>query len=521
MWAIPIAGICAHAGLESHNGTKHTNMPSSPSVSSPRQHGAPPSGKSPTRIELIALITSSAFFMEMLDATIMAPAIPHMARSFNAQPVELSSGLAVYLLTVATLIPASSWLADRFGARTTFAIAIAIFTIASVMCGLSQSVTQFTIARMFQGIGGALMSPVGRIEVLRRAEKPQLLRVMALLTWPGLTALALGPLLGGFITTYLSWHWIFFINIPLGLFGITMVLIFFDRGTTQDKRPFDALGLVLNGAAMAALLYAIEHLSHGDYTWPSFAIAGLGLVLGVLAVRRAFSHHSPLLPLDALKVETFNVCAAKGGMAFRLMVGGSGFMLPLMFQVGLGYDAAMSGILMFVYLGGDLFAKLLANQVVRKVGFRNVLLYTSILIALSTLGIALFDVGTSLWLMFAVLFVSGLIRSIQFTALSSLSFADVPQNLISSASTLSSMFMQLGFGVGVSLAAALINLATYFSPTPGGQTSLFDLKVAIALSAILPLIAFFSYIRVPAHVGAEISGHAPQPTRNDDHGGSA
>ena len=208
-------------------------------------------------------------------------------------------------------------------------------------------------------------------------------------------------------------------------------------------------------------------------------------------------------------------------MAFRLMVGGSGFMLPLMFQVGLGYDAAMSGILMFVYLGGDLFAKLFANQVVRKVGFRNVLLYTSILIALSTLAIALFDVGTSLWVMFAVLFVSGLIRSIQFTALSSLSFADVPQNLISSASTLSSMFMQLGFGVGVSLAAALINLASYLSPAPGGQTSLFAFKLAIALSAILPLIAFLSYIRVPPHVGAEISGHAPQQPRNDDHGGPA
>src|SRR5262245_37761398 len=281
-------------------------LPRSHPVNRPAQFGArpsagpepapPPANPAPQHGNptLIALIAASALFMEILDATIIAPAIPQIAVSFGTTPVALSTGISSYLITVAIFIPASAWLSDRFGARKVFASAIAVFTIASVLCGLAETLTQFTAARVLQGIGGALMSPVGRIEVMRRTDPKQLLRMIAFITWPGLSALVIGPPLGGLMTTYMSWRWIFYMNVPIGVIGIILVLTFYDRSPTTARRRFDALGFVLNGAALGSLIYGIESVSRGGPIIMALAFVGLGLALGASAIRHAPRHPRPL-----------------------------------------------------------------------------------------------------------------------------------------------------------------------------------------------------------------------------------
>ena len=263
------------------------------------QNLAPNPANNPT---LIALIAAAALFMEILDATIISPAIPQMAMSFGTTPVAVSTGISSYLITVAIFIPASAWLSDRFGARTVFACAIAVFTIASVLCGLAETLTQFTAARVLQGIGGAMMSPVARIAVMRRTEKAQLLRMIAFVTWPGLSALVIGPPLGGLLTTYLSWRWIFYINLPIGIIGIILVLTFFERSKASAPRRFDALGFVLTGAALGALISGIESISRNEPLAFALSFIAGGLILGTLAVRHARRCPEPLLSLEPFSI---------------------------------------------------------------------------------------------------------------------------------------------------------------------------------------------------------------------------
>jgi EmrB/QacA subfamily drug resistance transporter len=460
-----------------------------------------------TRADTVALIASSAFFMELLDATIIVPAIPQMAETFGTHPVALSTGISAYLLTVAIFIPASAWLTERFGARLVFSVAIAVFTVASVLCGMSETMTEFTLARILQGVGGAMMSPVGRLEVLRRTDKPQLLRAIAFLTWPGLAAFAVGPPLGGFLATYASWPWIFYINVPVGIMGITLVLIHFEKGTTAARRPFDYFGFLVAGGSLACLLYGFERLGHPHEWKQAVAFIGTGLALGWLALRHARRHPSPLLTLEPFKIRTFTIGNIHGGTLFRMQVGAIAFALPVMLQVGLGYSAFHAGLLIFVFLMGDLSSKSYANRLLRRFGFKNVLVYDSLLIALSTLTIIAVTADTPLWLLLPILFAAGSIRSIHFSALNSLNFADVPQQQMNVASTLTSMTQQVTMAAGVSLAAVTLNLSLMLRGAEGDALSLFDFRVTLAISAVLALIIMVVYIRMPSDAGAHVTGH--------------
>lgn len=458
-----------------------------------------------TRADLLALIASAAFFMELLDATIIVPAIPQMAESFGTNAVALSSGISAYLITVAIFIPASAWLSERFGARRVFAVAIGIFTLASVLCGLSQNLTEFTLARILQGIGGAMMSPVGRLEILRRTEKAQLLRAIAFLTWPGLTAFAVGPPLGGFFATYASWQWIFFMNVPIGIIGIVLVLTFFDKGAEGTKRPFDMLGFLLAGASLASLLYGLERLSRPDGWIDGLVFLAVGAALGALGLRHFARHPSPLLPLGPLSIQTFRIGNLNGGGFFRAQVGAVGFILPVMCQLGLGYSAFAAGLLVFVFLMGDLTAKFYANQLIRTFGFKKMLTGGGILIALSMIPLLIVGPETSLWILLVVLFVAGAIRSVHFSALNSLTFADVPQPEMHIASTLTSMILPVMMGSGVSLAA----LVLAFSKTArdASTVALFDFRVALGVCLALVLVSIVFYVSLPAKTGAHVSGH--------------
>ncbi|HVX30845.1 MAG TPA: MFS transporter, partial [Nitrolancea sp.] len=268
----------------------------------------------------IALLVAGSMFMEQLDGTVIVTALPDMAASFRVAPVDLNIGMSAYLLAVAVFIPASGWITDRFGGRAIFASAITLFTLASVMCAASTSLLEFTAARVLQGIGGAMTVPVGRLIVLRTTEKRQLIRAIALLTWPALTAPVLGPPLGGLITTYSSWHWIFLINVPLGLSGLVLALILVPNERAPDTGPFDWLGFVSTGAASFALMYSLESIGRNRIEWlVTGPLLALAVIAGTYAVQHARSAKHPLLDTSPFRVPTFAVTNA-GGALMRVAI---------------------------------------------------------------------------------------------------------------------------------------------------------------------------------------------------------
>lgn len=292
-----------------------------------------------------ALLVAGAFFMEFLDGTVIATALPDMARDFGVTAVELNIGISAYLITLAVLIPASGWIADRFGARAIFTLALAIFTLASVFCGLSTEVHIFVAMRILQGVGGALMVPVGRLAVLRTTPKHQLIKAIATLTWPALVAPIIGPPLGGFITRYASWHWIFFINVPLGLAAIILSLRIIPDIRETERRSFDLSGFITTSVAMVSLVTAMERLGDRQpQIWPTLALAALGFGCLLYSIRHFRRAAAPMVRLDALQVPTFRV-TMYGGSLFRASISAVPFLLPLLFQVGFGMDPFHSGLL--------------------------------------------------------------------------------------------------------------------------------------------------------------------------------
>lgn len=476
-----------------------------PALPAAPANAVPPSGN-PT---LIALIAAAALFMEILDATIIAPAIPQMAASFGTTPVAVSTGISSYLITVAIFIPASAWLSDRFGARAVFASAIALFTVASVLCGLAETLPQFTAARVLQGIGGAMMSPVGRIEVMRRTHPSQLLRMIAFVTWPGLSALVIGPPLGGLLTTYLSWRWIFYMNVPIGIIGIVLVLTFFDRTRAGERRRFDALGFALTGGALGALIFGIESVSRAEPIPVAIGFICVGLILGYLAIRHAQRHPSPLLSLAPFRIPSFSIGTLWGGGLFRLSANGTMFILPVMFQVGFGMTAFASGLLVGAYLAGDLGIKVVANRIVRTFGFRNTLIGGSLLVGASSIPLLVVDPQTPLWILVPILVVIGASRSVQFTALNSLVFADLPPEQVSSASALNSMSFQVCAGIGVGLAAVALALSAAARDSAGATLTLFDFRVGLGFTLLVVLVAAIAYIPLSPETGTHVTGHRP------------
>lgn len=255
-----------------------------------------------------ALLVAGAFFMEFIDGTVIATALPDMAKSFGVQAVDLNIGISAYLITLAVLIPASGWIADRFGARKIFTLALAIFTLASVLCGFSTTLESFLAMRILQGVGGALMVPVGRLAVLRITPKHQLITAIATLTWPALVAPIIGPPLGGFITSYANWRWIFFINVPLGLLAIALALRFIPNIRDDDRRPFDLPGFLATAIAMVSLVYAMELLgSQHPESGLTIALLALGVGTFAFSLRHFRRAAWPMIRLDAMQVPTFRV----------------------------------------------------------------------------------------------------------------------------------------------------------------------------------------------------------------------
>ncbi|QMM53368.1 MFS transporter [Enterobacter sp. RHB15-C17] len=466
-------------------------------------------GKESRGLSPAALLVAGAFFMEFLDGTVIATALPDMAKSFGVQAVDLNIGISAYLITLAVLIPASGWIADRFGARKVFAVALAIFTLASVFCGLSTTVDQFVAMRVLQGMGGALMVPVGRLAVLRTTPKHQLITAIATLTWPALVAPIIGPPLGGFITSYADWRWIFFINVPLGIVAIILALRIIPDLHDDERRPFDTPGFIATTIAMVSLVYAME--SMGAKHSQGLLTLGL-LVVGAVTLIYALRHFQraqwPMIRLDAMQVPTFRV-TMYGGSLFRASISAVPFLLPLMFQVGFGMDAFHSGLLVLAVFVGNLTIKPATTPLIRRLGFRKLLLINGALNVLSLLACAFISPQTPVWLIMLILYLGGVFRSIQFTAVSTLAFADVPSAQMSYANTLFSTATQLAVGLGITLGAIGIRIGEKMGDLLG-MTSVpgISFRLAFVAIALICLVGMVDTLRLTKDAGSAVSNKA-------------
>lgn len=453
---------------------------------------------------LIALVVAVTFFMENLDATVIATALPTMASAFGITAVDMNVGITAYILAVAIFIPLSSWIADRFGTRRVFAGAIIVFTLASLLCGLSQNIELFVLARVLQGIGGALMVPVGRLAVLRNTDKKDLVKMIAVITWPGLVAPILGPVVGGLIVTHASWPWIFYVNLPLGVLALIAALWLVPEGREDNVRPFDGKGFALLAGACACLLGGLEWLGsqHGNAMLAGLALVLAGVILGAWAVHHCRHHAHPLLPLGTVAINTFRV-SIFGGSLFRLAISALPFLLPLLFQVGFGLSPVDAGLLVLAVFAGNLAMKPFTTAIMQRFGFRNVLLVNGVIGVMSILACALFTADTPFALIATVLFVGGLSRSMQFTCYNSIGFADVPKARMSEASALFSMFFQLAMGMGVTVAALLLR-ASMSVQGHDLQAQVGDFRIAFVGVAVLGFLALIDVIRLPKDAGESV-----------------
>jgi EmrB/QacA subfamily drug resistance transporter len=411
---------------------------------------ASPRIRTSSRTRLTAVIVACALFMQNLDSTVIATALPTMAKAFGADPVHMNVALTSYLLSLAVFIPASGWVADRFGTRTVFRAAIAVFTVGSVLCGRADSLAFLVGSRVLQGIGGAMMVPVGRLVLLRTAPKNELVAAMAWLTMPALLGPVLGPPVGGFIVTYFNWRWIFDINVPIGVLGIILVSMFVEDVREPPRGRFDMIGLVLCGVALSGVMFGLETAGRGVVPRTTTELmVGVGLVAVVGYVLHAWRHPAPLLDLSLMRLPCFGV-AFSAMMLFRTGIGAIPFLLPLMLQVGFGDSAVQSGLITFASSAGALVMKPATQYALRWFGFRDTLVWNGLVSAAMIAICAAFRPTWPAAAIYAALLIGGFFRSLQFTAYNTLAYGDVPRSRMSSATSLYVTGQQLAATIGAS-----------------------------------------------------------------------
>ncbi len=462
--------------------------------------------------KIVAMIVGSAIIMQQIDSTVITTALPQMAISLNTDPVRLSVAVTAYLLSLAIFVPVSGWASDRFGGRTVFRAAIALFTLGSVLCGFSGNFVELTAARVLQGVGGAMMVPVGRLVLFRSLEKSQLIATMAYLQVPAQLGPVLGPPIGGFITTYFSWRWIFFVNVPLGILGIVLVTLFFDNPKEEEPRPLDWIGFVLTGVSLFCIMYGVEAIGrghdggNGEVVYAAVLLIA-GVALGALALRHLRHAEHPVLDLSVFRIATFQA-SIYGGSVFRAGAGTLVFLLPLLLQVVFGLSAAASGSITFATAIGSLSMKVTARPIIERYGFRNVFVFNSLISAAAIIMCAFFTAATPLTLIFVLLLVAGFFLSLQFTATQAIAYADVQQPLMSTATSIASMAQQLSRGFGIAVAALILHLSLVWR----GASTLghVDFIAAFTGSALLALSCAIIGWRLPYDAAAEVSGHRPK-----------
>jgi EmrB/QacA subfamily drug resistance transporter len=467
---------------------------------------------------LLPLIVACALFIENMDSTVLSTSLPVIAADLATNPIALKLALTTYLLSLAVFIPVSGWVADRFGARTTFMTAIGVFLLGSIGCAMSGSLGALVGARFLQGMGGAMMVPVGRLVLLRSVPKSELVQALSWLTIPALVGPMVGPPLGGFITTYFDWRWIFLINLPIGVLGIGLAARFIPN-IREDAPPLDWLGFVLAGGGLGAAVFGLSTL--GGHLFP-MRVAAAALVAGVAAlvgyVVHARRRENALLDLRLLRLATYRA-GVLGGSLFRIGIGASPFLLPLMLQLGFGLSPVGSGLLTFVSAVGAIFMKTVAARVLRRIGFRRVLVCNALVASAFLCGFGLFRPDTAHLLIVGVLLVSGCSRSLQFTSLNAISYADVDPARMGHASSLAGMVQQLSLSLGVAIGGYLLEVVGWFAGRDATDVGNFYWAF-LGVGLVSASSAWWMW-RLPRNAGAEMAGRArpgqemadPKPTQ--------
>jgi len=454
----------------------------------------------------VTLIVAVALFMETMDSTVIATSLPAIAADLHEDPIALKLALTSYLLSLAVFIPLSGWVADRFGARTVFRAAIIVFTLGSAACGFAQGLPDFILFRIIQGMGGAMMVPVGRLVILRSVPKAELISALAWLTIPALMGPVIGPPLGGFITTVFSWRWIFWINIPVGLIGVILATRYIADIREEGLPPLDVKGFFLSGIGLAGLAFGITTIGQGLFpTEIVLALLAVGVVGIWLYVRHARVTQAPLLDLNLLKVDTF-YASVVGGFFFRVGVGALPFLLPLFFQLGFGLTALQSGLLTFASAIGAVAMKTTAAPILRRFGFKRVLVTNAVVSSFFLAAIALFTAGTPHGVILAVLLVGGFFKSLEFTSINSLAYADIDNKAMSRATSFAGVAQQLSLSAGVAMGALVLEVQRIGRPDASVVAG--DFPLAFVLVAAIAASSAFVFARLPKGAGANLSARA-------------
>ena len=458
---------------------------------------------SQTPSRLIPLIIATALFMENMDATVLSTSLPAIARDLMQDPIALKLALTSYLVSLAVFIPISGWMADSLGARTVFRAAIAVFMAGSVLCALSSTLGGFVAARFVQGMGGAMMVPVGRLVILRSTAKADLVQALSYLTIPALVGPVIGPPLGGFITTYWHWRWIFLINLPIGVLGMILATRYIENLREDQVPPLDRGGFVLTSIGLTGLMLGLASAGHHLVAArvSQYAIL-VGILLLLAYVWHARHTRYPLLDLRLFGIGTFNA-GVVGGFMFRIGIGAIPFLLPLMLQLGFGLTPFQSGLLTCATAIGAIFMKTIAARILRRYGFRLVLVVNSGLTTLSLALFGLFHASTSHLLMIAVFVFGGCLRSLQFTSLNAITYADIDQPEMSQATSLASVMQQLAAGMGVTVGAFALQGARTFARH--GPILPVDFSWAFLVVALIAASSVFWFVRLPSNSGAELA----------------
>jgi EmrB/QacA subfamily drug resistance transporter len=452
---------------------------------------------------LVPLIVACALFMEQLDSTVIATSLPAIAIDLHEDPISLKLALTSYLLSLAVFIPASGWFADRFGARTVFRAAIVVFTLGSLMCGLAHSLPDFVMYRILQGMGGAMMVPVGRLVILRTVPKSEIVSALAWLTVPALLGPVMGPPLGGFITTYFDWRLIFFLNIPIGIVGVLLATRFIPDIREADVAPFDLSGMVLSGVGLAGIVFGFALLGQEAVSpYIALAVIVVGSIAMFFYVRHARHTTRPILDLSLLKIETFYV-GVVGASLFRIGIGALPFLLPLLLQLGFGMTPFASGLITFASAAGAMTMKFTAQPIIRAFGFRRVLIVNCVIAAAFIVVAALFRPDMPHLILIGCLLFGGFFRSLQFTSTNALTYADVSNEALSRATSFASVAQQVSISMGVAVAALILDGMRAWRGD--GTIQLIDFSVAFTLVGLIAVCSVFFFIRLPENAGAEMA----------------
>ena len=454
---------------------------------------------------LLPLIVACALFIENMDSTVISTSLPAIAEDLATDPIALKLALTTYLLALAVFIPISGWVADRFGARPTFMTAIGVFLLGSIGCAASSSLETMVAARFLQGMGGAMMVPVGRLVLLRTVPKSELVQALSWLTIPALVGPVVGPPLGGFITTYFDWRWIFLINIPMGLLGIVLAKRFIPD-LREPTPPLDWRGFVLAGVGLALAMFGFSTMGRHLVSMPlavGSLLVGIGALFGY--VWHARRHPHPLLDLGLFRLPTYRA-GVLGGSLFRIGIGAIPFLLPLMLQLGFGLSPVQSGLLTFVSALGAMFMKTIAANVLWRFGFRNVLVFNALIASALLCCFGLFRPQTPHVFIIGTLLVSGCFRSLQFTSLNAISYAEVDSPKMGQASSLAGMMQQLSLSMGVAVGGYILEIAGIMGNRP--STDVHNFYIAFVVVGVISASSAWMMWRLPINAGAEMAGHA-------------